>query len=186
MEWSTSRMIEWPKAPAPNDRLCFRGSPFSLFLFLLSPSGRILYIHHKTLSTTLWLRIRRLHVLGHPQKGSLNCKTIKCSKAFFALHLFIQGYLHICINKRNRVILEGSPIGNVAWWQKKNCQSISPASFLQGCWHDNILHSLSSPAIDVLSHNSIAHCPCCPASKYYSVLKDLFQLFQGSHSWCAD
>ena len=102
----------------------------------------------------------------------LDCKTIKCSKGFF-LHswLFIQGYLHVCINNRSRVIHEGSPIGNVAWWQKKNCQSISPASFLQGCWHDNMLQSLSSPAMDVLSHNSIAHCPSCPVSKYRVLLR---------------
>ena len=69
MEWSTSRMIEWPNAPALNDRLWFRG-PFSLFLLLSSQSLRILYTHHKALSTTLWLRIRRLHVLGYPQTGS--------------------------------------------------------------------------------------------------------------------
>lgn len=37
-KWSTSRMIEWPNAPALNGRPWFRGSPFSPFLLLSSQS----------------------------------------------------------------------------------------------------------------------------------------------------
>lgn len=178
-----------------NDRLWFRGSPFSLVLLIfntITPYFCILRTHHKTLTTEYSLvenqEAARARISTDRQTPE--CKTIKCSRVLFILHYLFKA-TDICINNRSRVILEAARLGMSRGGKKRkesqlfinqSKKELSINPLLLVCkvvvTPTCSLAVFVLPCNDVLSHNSIAHCPST-LFKYYFALKYLFSVVSG-------